>query len=323
VDLLDRYRGAMVGLAVGDALGAPAEFKLPGSFARIESMQGGGLFGLAPGQWTDDTAMALCLADSLLSVGGFDPIDQLTRYVRWYREGYLSCTGECFDIGMVVQAALLRFEATGEASCGSTDPMSAGNGCLMRLAPVPLAYANSPRRAIALAARSARTTHGAPEAVDATRYLAALIVGAVRGATKEELLAPLYTPAPGYWDAHPLAPAIADVAGGSFKRKNPPLIQGSGYAVRSLEAALWAFHRSNDFREGALAAINLGDDADTTGAVFGQLAGAYYGLQGIPLEWRLPLAQRDLIKQMALGLYELALSPAMTDPDTDEAAATA
>jgi ADP-ribosyl-[dinitrogen reductase] hydrolase len=317
VDQLERYRGSLVGLAVGDALGAPAEFRLPGTFARIETMQGGGMFGLAPGQWTDDTSMALCLADSLISCRDFNTVDQLQRYVRWYREGYLSCTGECFDIGMNVQAALLRFEATGEPHCGSTDPMSAGNGCLMRLAPVPLAYANDPERAMTLSAESARTTHGTLEAVDACRYLAALILGALRGATKDELLSPHYSPTPGYWEANPLAPAVADVAGGSFKRKAPPLIQGSGYAVRSIEAALWAFAKTSDFRQGAIAAINLGDDADTTGAIFGQLAGAYYGLRGIPQDWRLTLAQREMITRLADGLHALSLAPAMAPTRMD------
>lgn len=301
----------MIGLAVGDALGAPAEFKLPGTFPTIDAMIGGGLFRLAPGQWTDDTSMALCLAESLIQRSGFDAVDQLQRYVRWYREGYLSSTGECFDIGMNVQAALLRFEQTGEARCGSTDPMSAGNGCLMRLAPVPLAFAMHPAHAISFAAESARTTHGAVSSIDACRYLAALIVGALRGVSKDELLAPFYTPIPGYWEQHPLAPEVAEVASGSFARKSPPAIAGAGFAVRSLEAALWAFARTPDFRAGAIDAINLGDDADTTGAIFGQLAGAFYGASRIPQEWRLLLAQRDVITQYADGLHALATHPSV------------
>ncbi len=306
MERIERFRGALLGLAVGDALGAPAEFRLPGTFARITTMQGGGMFDLAPGTWTDDTAMALCLADSLVAAGGFDAIDQLQRYVRWYREGYLSSTGSCFDIGMNVQAALLRFEATGEPHCGSVDPQSAGNGCLMRLAPVPLVYADDPALAIELSAESARTTHGATEALDATRLLASLIVGALQGVSKDVLLSPGFEPLPGLWAAQPLGPAIDAVRLGSYRRKMPPLIQGSGYAVRSLEAALWAFARTSDFREGVLAAINLGDDADTTGAIFGQLAGAYYGARAIPHEWRMTLVQRDLIVGLADGLAALA-----------------
>ena len=155
----------------------------------------------------------------------------------------------------------------------------------MRLAPVPLYYASDPREAVARAAESSRTTHGAPEAVDACRHLACLIVGAVAGVPKGELLADHFTPVPGLWDEEPLAPRIAEIASGSFRRRDPPEIRGTGYVVASLEAALWAFDRSSSFREGALLAVNLGDDADTTGAVYGQLAGAYYGDDGIPPEW--------------------------------------
>jgi ADP-ribosylglycohydrolase len=176
----------------------------------------------------------------------------------------------------------------------------------MRLAPVPLFFAREPRQAIACAADSSRTTHGAPAAVDACRYLGALLVGAVNGAAKEELLSTRYSPIPGYWDEHPLAPEIDEIAAGSFKRRRPPAVRGTGYVVQSLEAALWAFHRGGSFREGCLLAVNLGDDADTTGAVFGQLAGAVYGESGIPREWRQQLASRDLIEGTAERLWTLA-----------------
>ena len=270
---IERYRGSLLGLAAGDALGTTLEFKRPGSFDPVEDIVGGGPFGLRPGEWTDDTSMALCLAESLIETFGFDPTDQLERYVRWRRDGHLSSTGRCFDIGVTVGSALSRFERMGEPYCGSTDPYSAGNGSIMRLAPVPLFFALDPRRAVARAADSSRTTHGAPEAVDACRYLAALIVGAVQGAAKEELLSDHYSPAPGLWDEEPLAPRIAEIAAGSFRRREPPEIRGTGYVVESLEAALWAFDRSSSFHDGALLAVNLGDDADTTGAVYGQLAG--------------------------------------------------
>ena len=151
--------------------------------------------------------------------------------------------------------------------------MTAGNGSLMRLAPVPIYYADVPETAIERAADSSRTTHGALAAVDACRYFAGLIVGALRGASKEQLLSPRFAPVPGYWGRHPLTTKIDTVAAGSFKLKEPPAIRGSGYVVQSLGAALWAFHRGNDFRSGALLAANLGDDADTTGAIYGQIAG--------------------------------------------------
>ena len=289
-------------MAVGDALGTTLEFEAPGTFEPITDMIGGGPFRLKPGQWTDDTSMALCLAESLLETGGFDPVDQLRRYVRWYREGHLSSTGHCFDIGNATRDALHRFEATGAADSGSTDPSVAGNGSIMRLAPVPMFYASDPSAAIEYSAASSRTTHGAPEPVDACRYLGALIVGALNGASKEELLGERFSPVTGYWDEHPLAPAIEAIACGSFKRREPPEIKGSGYVVRSLEAALWAFDRTFNFRDGCLAAVNLGNDADTTGAVYGQLAGAFYGVESIPEEWIERLAMRELIDRTARAL---------------------
>jgi ADP-ribosylglycohydrolase len=250
--------------------------------------------------------MALCLAESLLECRGFDPADQLRRYVRWHREGYLSSRGHCFDIGGTVASALRRFEASGEPYGGSTDPYSAGNGSIMRLAPVPLFFARDALEAVARAADSSRTTHGAAEAVDACRYLAALIVGALRGASKEELLSDHYSPAAGLWDEKPLAPRVAEIAAGSFRRREPPAIRGTGYVVESLEAALWAFDRGSSFREGALLAVNLGDDADTTGAVYGQLAGAHHGEAGIPAEWRERIVMSDRIASFADRLFAAA-----------------
>jgi ADP-ribosylglycohydrolase len=221
--LLGCYRGALFGLATGDAVGTTLEFKHPGTFEPITGMVGGGPFELKPGQWTDDTSMALCLAESLVEEQGFDPADQMSRYLRWWREGHLSSSGACFDIGGTVSSALSRFELTGETFSGSTDPHSAGNGSIMRLAPVPLFFASNPEQAIAMSAESSRTTHGTETAVDACRYLGALIVGALQGASKESLLSDRFTPVPGYWDAHPLCQEIDAIAGGSFKDKEPPI----------------------------------------------------------------------------------------------------
>lgn len=128
----------MLGLAVGDAVGTTLEFNPPGSFNEIDDMVGGGPFHLVAGEWTDDTSMALCLAESLVEKQGFDPVDQLQRYTRWAKDTHLSSYGHVFDIGTTVQAALAKFAKTRESYCGSSDPWSAGNGSLMRLAPVPL-----------------------------------------------------------------------------------------------------------------------------------------------------------------------------------------
>lgn len=306
MELVERYRGALLGLAAGDALGTTLEFQSPGSFQPIQDIVGGGPFRLKAGEWTDDTSMALCLAESLIECSGFDSADQMARYLRWFRDGHLSSTGRCFDIGNTTRTALDRFARTGEPYAGPTDPHAAGNGSLMRLAPVPLFFAVRPEQAIEKSGESSRTTHGAPNAIDACRYYGALIVGAIQGVSKDELLSERYAPVEDYWERHPLAPEIDKIACGSFKKRTPPTIRGTGYVVNSLEAALWAFHSSSSFREGCLLAVNLGDDADTTGAVYGQLAGAFYGDGAIPPEWRQCIAKRNLIENFADSLHALA-----------------
>jgi ADP-ribosylglycohydrolase len=299
-----RFRGSLLGLAAGDALGTTVEFERPGRFAPLTGIVGGGPFRLRPGEWTDDTTMALCLAESLVEKG-FDETHQLETYCRWWKEGHLSVKGRCFDIGNKTRDSLAAFWDR-KRFTPVPDDTSAGNGSIMRLAPVPLRYAANPEEAVVMSARSSVTTHGARECVDACRYLAGLIVGAVQGRPKDELLSAGFSPVPGLWDRQPLAPKINAIADGAFKLKDPPDVVGSGYVVKSLEAALWAFHRSDDFRTGALLAVNLGDDADTTGAVYGQLAGAFYGEAGIPEAWRHVLAMRELIARRADELYALA-----------------
>ncbi|MEG3920234.1 ADP-ribosylglycohydrolase family protein [Microcoleus sp. T3_A4] len=305
---IERYRGSLLGLAVGDALGTTLEFHRPGTFTPINDMIGGGPFQLQPGEWTDDTSMALCLAESLIEKQGFDPVHQLETYLRWWRDGHLSSTGECFDIGNTVQQALWEFKNTGKPFCGSTDVGTAGNGSIMRLAPVPLFYAKNPLEVIEKSGESSRTTHGAATCVDACRYLGALIAGAVNGVAKDVLLSERYCPISGYWEANPQVAEMDEIAVGSFKRRQPPEIKGTGYVVKSLEAALWAFYNSDSFAEGCLLAVNLGDDADTTGAVYGQLAGAFYGEGGIPEKWISQLVDRTLIASFGDRLLTVSRS---------------
>lgn len=304
MNITDRFRGSLIGLAIGDALGATLEFKAPGTFEPVTNIVGGGPFNLKPGEWTDDTSMALCLAESLIKCNGFSAADQMERYVRWYRDGYMSSKGKCFDIGMTTRESLESFEITGEPFSGSTDPWSAGNGSLMRLAPVPLFFSKTPELAITLSGKSSMTTHGATEAVDACRFYGGLIVGSVLGFNKEELLSPGFSPVPELWEQHQLTSTIKVVAEGSYKEKQPPEIKGGGYVVSALEAALWAFYHGKTFEEGLLLAVNLGDDADTTGAIYGQLAGAYFGIDAIPNRWIEKIVQVAEIQALADGLYK-------------------
>lgn len=288
---INRARGALLGLAVGDAIGTTVEFMPRGSFVPLNDMVGGGPFNLLPGQWTDDTSMALCLAASLID-NGFDTHDQMQRYALWHDEGYMSSNGQCFDIGCATSDALARFRHTGDPVAGSTRPDSAGNGSIMRLAPVPIYYLDTPERAIQMSSRQSRTTHQAPECLAACRLLAEALIRALQGMTKEAVLAPLQ-------QATPMSNALMLIAEGEYKTKSEAQIKGSGYVVQSLEAAFWCFWHTSNFQDCVLLAANLGDDADTTAAVAGQLAGAFYGESGIPEPWLRKLAMATEIGQMA------------------------
>ncbi|SFP32077.1 ADP-ribosyl-[dinitrogen reductase] hydrolase [Variovorax sp. OK605] len=294
----DRYRGCLLGLACGDAVGTTVEFRPRGSFAPVTGMQGGGPFGLIAGEWTDDTSMALCLAASLLHCKGFDAVDQMNRYCNWRSVGYMSSTGNCFDIGLTVSGALTRYLASGDPFAGDPDPRTAGNGALMRLAPVPMFYAASAQATWQQAGESTRTTHGALEAIGCSQLFALQLRAALHGEGKAAILstAPLA----------PLSDKVAALARGDYAAKPVAQIKGSGYCVESLEAALWCFAHTGSFEEAVLAATNLGDDADTTAAICGQLAGAFYGADAIPRDWRDKLVMRGDIEQMADQLLALA-----------------
>ncbi|MBI1247461.1 ADP-ribosylglycohydrolase family protein [bacterium] len=298
---LDRKRGCLIGLAVGDALGAAVEFKPPGSFTPVVDYRTGGPHRLAPGEWTDDTSMALALADSIGQVG-WDMNDQAKRYVSWMREGKYSVTGTCFDIGIATRSSLQRFIASGDAeTSASRDEYSSGNGSIMRLAPVPIRFAEYFPGQIDQLARyadeSSIPTHGSSLCLSACRYMTLVLAGLIRGLDRDEVLDSDWPPLKELQSIVPLAPQVATVANGSFRELQPPEIEGSGFVVKSLEAALWAFHDAADFREAVLKAVNLGDDADTTGAVCGQFAGAFWGESGIPQSWRDGLGKPEMIEK--------------------------
>lgn len=291
----DRFLGALLGLACGDAVGTTVEFSPRGSFPPVTGMDGGGPFSLKAGQWTDDTSMALCLAESLLAKDGFDAADQMTRYRNWMEWGYLSSTGVCFDIGMTVREALGRYHPGGDPFCGSTDPHSAGNGSLMRLAPAVLFAHPDHDSLLTIAAASSRTTHAAPEAVECCQLFALAISAALAGRPKDRLLADI-----GVIFSEP---KVAALVRGEFVSKPESQVFGTGYSVASLEAALWCFFNTSTFEDAVLRAANLGDDADTTAAIAGQIAGAFYGADAIPAQWRSKIFMREEIEQMASAFF--------------------
>lgn len=294
----DRAVGALLGLAVGDAIGTTLEFTTRDAQPPLTDMVGGGPFNLQPGQWTDDTAMAVALATSLVECDGFDPHDCMSRFVNWYRWGMYSCTGTCFDIGIATRGALTRFEDEGDPFAGSTSPSNAGNGSLMRLSPVAIWGAKRGDAAVIEIARmQSRLTHAAEECLAACEVYAQLTARAILGESRETVLAPRLIEGPA---------KIARIIAGDWQGKARSQISSSGYVVDSLEAALWCIGDTDNFADAVLLAANLGDDADTVAAITGQLAGALYGAAGIPAPWRERLAWHDEIE----GLARRLISPA-------------
>ncbi len=292
----DRAIGALLGLAVGDAVGTTLEFERRDQCPPLTDMVGGGPFRLKPGEWTDDTSMALCLADSLLACRVLDESDLMRRFVGWWQDGQNSHNGMCFDIGITTSNALNRFRRTGNPLAGSSDRRAAGNGSLMRLSPVAIRWHRNKEHAVAAARKQSRTTHGAAEAVDACAYYAELIVDAIAAGDSASVLSPR---------SFAGEPAIEDIAQCEWRGKRRDQISSSGYVVHTLEAALWSIGQNDNFESAILTAANLADDADSVAAVAGQLAGAIWGASAIPQHWTAKLVWHDKIRGLADALYQL------------------
>lgn len=279
----DRAIGALVGLAIGDAIGTTLEFAGRDTYPPLRDMIGGGPFSLQAGEWTDDTAMALALADSLLACKGLDEADLMRRFAAWHSRGAYSCTESCFDIGITTATAINRWRQTGDPVAGSSNPLTAGNGSLMRLAPVAVYFWRSHSILRDAAERQSRTTHAAPAAVRACSLFGEMLADAIAGRSLDKVLAQESTR--------------------SWVGQHRESIRGSGYVVESLEAALWSVASTGSFAEAILTAANLGEDADTTAAIAGQLAGAVYGFSAIPQHWLDRLAWKDRIVGIAQRLF--------------------
>lgn len=300
--LRERYLGALVGLAVGDALAVATQQRRPGTFAPVEDLLGGGPYELPRGAWSDDTAMALCLAESLLACGGFDPRDQVERYTRWQQQGYLSATGQCVGITASTARALALARWRRQLFSGSHDPKQRDPEPLSRVAPAVLFFFDSRETAVQSASDAARTTCQSPHVLDACRLLGVILHAALAGAAKEELLAP----GPERLGGYELRPQIAALARGAYRKLEPPAVRAGDSAGEVLRAALWAFACTDTFRDGALRVANLGESSDVAAAVYGQLAGAHYGLGAIPERWRNALMRKDLIAGFATRLFAQA-----------------
>jgi ADP-ribosylglycohydrolase len=287
--LRERFLGALLGLAVGDAVAAATQYRRPGRFVPVGDLLGGGPFDLPRGGWSDDTAMALCLADSLLECNGFDARDQMARYTRWQQEGYLSATGQCVGITAGTARALAQAKWRRQAFSGSHDPEALDPAVLSRVAPAVMFFFADARLASEQAAEAARTTCQAPGALEACRALAGALQVALAGQARGAILTARAVPA--------TLPA----------RSTAPEVGASASAA--LAAALDAFARTSNFRDAVLAAANLGGNSDVIAAVTGALAGAHYTQGAIPALWRNSLMQQQLI----VGFADRLLAHALLD----------
>ncbi|EXJ90523.1 hypothetical protein A1O1_03626 [Capronia coronata CBS 617.96] len=326
--LSSRVRGSFVGLAVCDALGGPVEFKKRGEFPKVTTMLPNESCGIGPGYFTDDTSMALCLAHSLVDCHGrSNLVDQVRRYIDWWKKGYMSSTGTSFGIGVSTASTLEQWSSELEARYNQlqADSMEAqeavraiqknirdafleekfcGNGSLMRVLPAALVARSEPE-AVELARESSLPTHPHLRCVHACMIYASLVYQALNGATKSELAVSLgetMNDASGNISDYPLEPALKQRLEryrtlGDWEATASEDIRSTGYVVDSLEASLWSFFKTDGFEDGAILAVNLGDDADTVGAIYGGLAGAFYGVDAIPDRWRQDLQRMDLVDE--------------------------
>jgi ADP-ribosyl-[dinitrogen reductase] hydrolase len=270
----ERFVGALLGLATGDAVAAATQYRRPGSFTPVGDMLGGGPFDLPRGAWSDDTAMALCLAESLLECNGFDPRDQVQRYGRWQQEGYLSATGQCLGITANTARSLAMAKWRRVVFPGSHDPEQLDPEPLSRIAPVALYYFASLETTLQQAAESSRTTCQAPAVLEACRVLGRAMHAALSGQPKAAIL-------------------------NDFSSMPPAAAHTNNTAAAALAAGVWAFSSTDNFRDAVLFAVNLGGNSDVVASIAGQLAGAHYGFSAIPPSWRNGLMQKDLIESYA------------------------
>ncbi|KAF3177256.1 hypothetical protein TWF225_003051 [Orbilia oligospora] len=336
INLESRIKGAIIGVAVADALGGPVEFKRRGTFPKVTDLQENLTFGLPAGAWTDDTSMTLCLAKSLIDTKSFSSASQLQNYIAWFHSGYLSSTGHCFDIGNLTRITLsfwsshvpnkpVSSKATNdlpseevieelqkELNKSHAREVYCGNGSLMRTVPIGLFYYSSSEEDIVkyshLASQLTHPYHTNGEACAVYSILVAYILStgetsATTTPSKKAVFEKFKTfefQSKVLKDRFAVYETLED-----FGSREEKLISSSGFVVHSLEAALWAFFSTESWEEGALKVVNLGDDADTVGAIYGGLAGAYYGLEAIPETWRERLMQKDVVNEIAEGLWKV------------------
>ncbi len=313
-----KLRGCFYGGIVGDALGASYEFKERDSFVVHRDMVPN-IWCLPPGSFTDDSSMMLCLADSLYRCQGFDAIDQMETYNRWRKEGYMSSSEErgCFDIGISTGRALCAYEARRALNqeivqpMGCTGERESGNAGIMRLCPIPLWHITRQKETESTllqhismdAAASSSVTHATQKCQEAAIIMSVVIYALIKFSSwnYEKSATTLLEDVLNILDRLSCKltdPEMMDIAKGCYRQKERSEIKSGGYVTETLEAALWGLYHFSTFEEGMMAVIALGRDTDTVGCVYGQLAGAYFGIDQIPSRWLNALQRPDMIRKV-------------------------
>lgn len=309
---INKFLGVMFWWAIGDALGSATEFLTPDKFVPVKDFQWRPKFRTNPGDYTDDTAQALCLAQSLLDCWGFDIEDQLDKYLKWLSEGYMSSTNRAFWIGLQTLDRLWKYKQYKEGKLQNrpreedlSGQKKDGNGALMKIWPIPLFYAKDPQKALYYAGESCKAIHNTDLCISCAQYFVGLIIGVMNGLKKSDLQLFPYSPVERRWDMHKMHPDLIPVVKGSYLNKEKSeLWTVYGYVLDSLEVALWWFFNFNSFEEGMIEVVNLWYDADTNGCLYGYLAGAYYGYDAIPERWKTQLTNKELLAQFAQSFYQ-------------------
>lgn len=317
----EAVRAGIFGLCTADALGVPVEFKTREYLREhpVTEMLGNGTYHQPAGTWSDDSSMALCLADSLGKRRGLDPEDIMKRFQRWQDKGQYSPWGECFDIGNATAWALRRYELGSPAlSCGGADEHSNGNGSLMRILPIvyPLYCQYGPDLpAQPQAMEAVHTVSGLTHAHSLSKSACGIYISiAARlldGAAVGEAAAQGVSGALAFYREREEFLPVLDkwervASPDTLRALGEEGISSTGYVLHTLEAALWCLLTTDSYRACVERAVNLGGDTDTTGAVAGGLAGLAYGLQGIPAEWLEALAAKPLVESCCRALANYA-----------------
>ena len=293
------FRGCLLGAALGNAIGVTNDMRPAKAITPIDHPIGGGLFDIAPGGWTDETAMLLCLAESMIHMRGFDARDVADRFLHWWRDGYMTCAGRVYEVGNTTRMALYTYQQTGNPLQALRAQTASGNGSVTRIAPLALVIMDDPTELLRVCAHNSLITHGTQTAIDACRYAAWLLVQLCLGVEKRTAM---QQP----WPHAPLADDVAQVVAGSYRTKILADIRTSIDVSDTLEAALWALWHHDDYASGALVIANLGGLSESCGQLYGTFAGACYGEAGLPTEWLAVLQKRPLIGWVAEELLRTA-----------------